>query len=87
MQLFHKYLLDKIYITSNKREKTANIKFYDVSGLQTGRQTVNQGDIFCFGNEEQNEAIISGDEIVRTKFLWAKFEQDELEKEHQLMWY
>ena len=38
-------------------------------------------------NYEQNEAIISGDEILRTKFLWAKFEQDELEKEHQLMWY
>ena len=69
MHLFHKYLLDKIYITSNKREKTANIKFYDVSGLQTGRQTVNQGDIFCFGDEEQNEVIISGDEILRFFFL------------------
>ena len=33
-------------------------------------------------NEEQNEAIISGDEILRTKVLRAKFEQDELEKEH-----
>ena len=32
-------------ITCNKRKKTANIKFYDVSGLQTGRQTVNQGDM------------------------------------------
>jgi len=58
-----------------------------ITGLQTGRQTVNHGDIFCFGNEEQNEAIISGDEIVRTKFVWAKFEQEEVEKEHWLMWY
>ena len=74
-------------ITSNKRKKSANIKFYDVTGLQTGRQTVNHGDIFCFGNEEQNEAIISGDEIVRTKFLWAKFEQEGLEKEDWLTWY
>ena len=51
------------------KKKTANIKFYGVFGLQTGRETVNQGDIFCFGNEEQNEAIISGYEIVRTKFF------------------
>ena len=54
-------------ITCNKR-KTANIRFYDVSGLQNGRQTVNQGDIFCFSDEEQNEAIISGDEILRNFF-------------------
>ena len=74
-------------ITYNKRKKSANIKFYDVTGLQTGRQTVNHGDIFCFGNEEQNEAIISGDEIVRKTFLWAKFEQEGLEKEDWLMWY
>ena len=40
-----------------------------------------------FGTEEQNEAIISRDEIVRTKFLWAKFEQEGLEKEDWLMWY
>ena len=32
-------------ITYNKRKKSANIKFYDVTGLQTGRQTVNHGDI------------------------------------------
>ena len=74
-------------ITCNKRKKTANIRIYDVSKLQDGRQTVNQGDIFCFGDEEQNEAIISGDEILRKKILWIKFEQDELEKEHWLMWY
>ena len=40
-----------------------------------------------FGTEEQNEAIISGDEIVRPNLLWAKFEQEGLEKEHWLMWY
>ena len=69
------------------KKKTAHIKFYGVFGLQTGRETVNQGDIFCFGDEEQNEAIISGYEIVRTKFLWAKFEQEGLEKEDWVMWY
>ena len=80
-------MLPEKVITSNNRKNTANIKFYDVSGLQIARQTVNQEDIFWFGNEEQNEAIISGDEIVRKKFLWAKFEQEEVEKEHWLMWY
>ena len=41
----------------------------------------------CFGDDEQNEAIIGGDDILRTKFLWAKFEQDKIEKENWLMWY
>ena len=55
-------------ITCNKRKKTANIRFYNVSGLQNGRLTVNQGEIFCFVDEEQNEVIISADEIFRKIF-------------------
>ena len=58
----------------------ANIKFYDVSGIQTGRQTVNQGDIFCFDDEEQNEAIISGDEIVRKNLRGLNLNKRNLKK-------
>ena len=44
-------------------------------------------DLFTFGTESQNEAILGGDDVLRAKFLKAKSEQGESDEESWLLWY